>query len=236
MNSQVDSGANGEGWEKAGWTLRCSELETGPVSFEDAISPEFFELEREAVFRRRWLMIGHDSDLPNVGSYFTKDLEVCETSIVAVRGKDGVVRAFHNICPHRGNKLVWNDFPGEETSGVCRQFTCKYHAWRYALDGELIFVQQESEFFDLDKADYPIASVTCEVWEGFIFVNFDPENTTSLRDYIVVSHRERRITVHARSEGGEWLTRTATVGGRVAVESLRVELSVDDIYSKSTVR
>jgi Uma2 family endonuclease len=58
----------------------------------------------------------------------------------------------------------------------------------------------------------------------------------SLRDYIVVSHRERRITVHARSEGGEWVTRTAAVGGRVTVESLRVELSVDDLYSRSTVR
>ncbi len=92
-----------------------------------------------------------------------------------MRGKDGEVRAFHNICRHRGNKLVWKDYPHEETSGTCRQFTCKYHGWRYDLDGALNFVQQESEFFDLDKADYGLASVRCEVWEGFIFVNLDPE-------------------------------------------------------------
>ena len=49
---------------------------------------------------------------------------------------------------------MWNDFPGEEVSGTCRQFTCKYHAWRYSLEGDLTFVQQEEEFFDLDKADY----------------------------------------------------------------------------------
>ena len=53
------------------------------------------------------------------------------------------MRAFHNICRHRGNKLVWNDFPQEETSGTCRQFTCKYHGWRYGLEGDLTFVQQE---------------------------------------------------------------------------------------------
>ena len=59
----------------------------------------------------------------------------------------------------------------EETSGTCRQFTCKYHGWRYGLEGDLTFVQQESEFFDLDKADYGLAAVKAEVWEGFIFVN-----------------------------------------------------------------
>ena len=69
-------------------------------------------------------------------------------------------------------------------AGSCRQFTCKYHGWRYQLDGELTFVQQEDEFFDLDKSDYPLVSVRCEVWAGFIFVNFDDEDTTSLKDYL----------------------------------------------------
>ena len=79
---------------------------------------------------------------------------------------DGEVRAFHNICRHRGNKLVWNDYPREETSGTCRQFTCKYHGWRYDLDGALTFVQQEGEFFDLDKSDYGLVPVHCDVWAG----------------------------------------------------------------------
>ena len=101
-----------------------------------------------------------------------------------MKGKDNEVRAFHNICRHRGNKLVWNDFPAEETSGTCRQFTCKYHGWRYGLEGDLTFVQQESEFFDLDKEDHGLVAVQTEVWEGFIFVNLDPENTTSAREYL----------------------------------------------------
>ncbi|MGY4649494.1 hypothetical protein ACVWWN_003290 [Mycobacterium sp. URHB0021] len=76
--------------------------------------------------------------------------------------------------------------PLEETSGVCRQFTCKYHAWRYDLDGNLTFVQQEEEFFD-DKSRYGLVSAHCDVWQGFIFVNFasnaePPEQT--LRDFL----------------------------------------------------
>ena len=119
-----------------------------------------------------------------MGSYFTKDLDAARTSVVVVRDRDGEVRAFHNMCRHRGNKLVWTDYPTQETSGTCRQFTCKYHGWRYGLDGGLTFVQQEDEFFDLDKADYGLAPVQTEVWEGFVFVNLDNSNTTPVREYL----------------------------------------------------
>jgi phenylpropionate dioxygenase-like ring-hydroxylating dioxygenase large terminal subunit len=165
------------------WTEHY-ELDTGPISYEDSISPAHYELERDAIFRRTWLNVGRVEQLPRVGSYFTKELDAARTSVIVVRGSDQNVRAFHNICRHRGNKLVWNDYPGEETSGICRQFTCKYHGWRYALDGQCTFVQQESEFFDLDKGDYGLVSVQCDVWEGFVFVNLDRENTTSLREYL----------------------------------------------------
>ena len=134
------------------WTQHYPELGTGPISFEDSVSPEFFELEREAIFKRAWLNVGRIEQLPRTGSYFTKEIAVARTSIIVVRDAEGNVRAFHNVCRHRGNKLVWSDRPDEETSGTCRQFTCKYHGWRYGLDGKLSFVQQEGEFFDLDQA------------------------------------------------------------------------------------
>jgi len=113
-----------------------------------------------------------------------KELKVVNTSIIVVRTGSGEVKAYHNICRHRGNKLVWNDMPLEETSGVCRQFTCKYHAWRYDLDGNLTFVQQEEEFFDLDRAAMDLVSVHCDVWEGFIFVNFAKTPEQSLREFL----------------------------------------------------
>jgi len=166
------------------WTAHYPELGTGPVSYEDSISPEHYELERDAIFARTWLNVGRVEQLPTPGSYFTKELVAARTSVVVVRGADGEVRAFHNVCRHRGNKLVWADFPREETSGVCRQFTCKYHGWRYGLDGGLAFVQQEDEFFGLDRADYGLVPVRAETWEGFIFVNLDRDGATSLRDYL----------------------------------------------------
>ena len=167
----------------AGTWTEAFDLATEPVSYEDSISPEFYELERDAVFRRTWLNVGRVEQLPKNGSYFTKELDAARTSILVVRDMTGGVRAFHNMCRHRGNKLVWNDFPREETSGSCRQFTCKYHGWRYGLEGDLNFVQQESEFFDLDKADFGLVAVTVDVWEGFIFVNLDPE-AKPLKEYM----------------------------------------------------
>jgi phenylpropionate dioxygenase-like ring-hydroxylating dioxygenase large terminal subunit len=170
--------------EAGSWTEQYPELGTGPVSYEDSISPAYYEVEREAIFKHSWLNVGRVEQLPRKGSYFTKEIDAARTSVVVVRGTDGEVRAFHNICRHRGNKLVWTDYPGEEVDGTCRQFTCKYHGWRYDLEGALTFVQQESEFFDLDKSEYGLVPVQCEVWEGFIFVHLDPDNTESVASYL----------------------------------------------------
>jgi len=167
------------------WTQHWPELGTAPVDYNDSIDPERYKDEQEAIFKRLWLNVGRVERLPKIGSYFTREMPSAGagTSVIIVKGKDGVVRAFHNMCRHRGNKLVWSDYPGKEVSGTCRQFTCKYHAWRYALDGDLTFVQQEGEFFDLDKADYGLVSVRCEVWEGFIFITFD-DDAEALVDYL----------------------------------------------------
>jgi phenylpropionate dioxygenase-like ring-hydroxylating dioxygenase large terminal subunit len=166
------------------WTEHYPELGTAPISYDDSCSPAFYELEREAIFERSWLEVGRVEQLPRKGSYFTRELAVANTSIVVVRDMKGGVRAFHNICRHRGNKLVWTDFPREETSGNCRQFVCKYHGWRYELDGSCSFVQQEREFFDLDKADYGLIPVHCDVWAGFIFVNLAGTPRQPLREFL----------------------------------------------------
>jgi phenylpropionate dioxygenase-like ring-hydroxylating dioxygenase large terminal subunit len=165
------------------WTEHYPNLGTEPMSYEDSISPEFYQLEREAIFRRAWLKIGRIQQIPRTGSYFTREIPAAGTSIIVVRdGED--VRAFHNICRHRGNKLVWTDFPREESTGTARQFVCKYHGWRYGIDGSCTFVQQEGEFFDLDKADYSLVPVHCDTFAGFIFVNFAKQPSQSLREYL----------------------------------------------------
>ena len=166
------------------WTQHFG-LDTEPMSYADSTSPEYYQREKEAIFKKSWLNVGRIESLPRVGSYFTKDIDAADASIIVNRDKSGEIRAWHNVCRHRGNKLVWNDFPREDTSGVCRQFTCKYHGWRYGLDGELTFVQQEEEFFNLDKSQFGLVPVHCEVWSGFIFVNFSKEQPEqSLREFL----------------------------------------------------
>jgi phenylpropionate dioxygenase-like ring-hydroxylating dioxygenase large terminal subunit len=165
------------------WTEHAPGLGTGPVSFEDCVSPQFYELEREAIFKRAWLNIGRVEQLTKVGSYFTKEIAAANASVLVVRDRDAI-RGFHNTCRHRGNKLVWHEDPREETQGFCRQFVCKYHGWRYGLDGALTFIQQEEEFFDVDKSINGLAPVHCDVWNGFIFINLDREPRQSLREFL----------------------------------------------------
>jgi glycine betaine catabolism A len=166
------------------WTQHYPELGTAPISYEDSISPDFYEREKKAIFRRAWLNVGRVEQLPRVGSYLTKDIHAANAAIFVVRGKDGEINAFHNICRHRGNKLLWSEDPTLDTEGICRQFTCKYHGWRYDLDGSLKFVQQEGEFFDLDKSEYGLAKVHCEVWSGFVFINLSREPEQTLREFL----------------------------------------------------
>ena len=166
------------------WTEHYPGLGTGPVSYHDSISREFYEDEQQAVFFKAWLNIGRVEQLPRSGSYFTKELTWANRSILVAKGTDGKVRAFHNVCRHRGNKLVWDDYPNEETSGSCRQFACKYHAWRFDLDGTLDYVQQPGEFFNLPKDELNLLPVHCDVWEGFIFINLAKEPEQTLTEFL----------------------------------------------------
>ena len=92
--------------ENKRWSKEYPELGTGLVPAEPCISPEYFELERERVFRRTWLNVGRVDDIPNAGDYFVRDLDVCKTSVLLIRGTDSIVRGFYNVCSHRSNQLV----------------------------------------------------------------------------------------------------------------------------------
>lgn len=156
------------------------ELGAGPIPIEPYISEAYFELERERIFRRVWLNIGRIEQIPNPGDLFVKDLAVCRTSLVVVRQKDGSVCAFHNVCQHRGNKLVW------ESMGACKgALTCRYHAWTYdAASGRLLHASDEENIADFDKSKVRLKSVRVELWKGFIFVNFDERPKESLLDFL----------------------------------------------------
>ncbi len=89
------------------WADMYPDLGTEPIPTDRCFSPGYYELEREKVFKRVWLKVGRVEEIPQPRSYKVKRLEVANTSIILVRGDDGQIRAFHNVCSHRGNKVVW---------------------------------------------------------------------------------------------------------------------------------
>ena len=105
------------------WTDAYPKLGRFPVSLEDCVSEEFYQKEREHVFPKTWLYVGRVERVPHSGSYFTRELKFLNTSVIIVRGKDDVIRAFHNICPHRGNKLLWQDDPFRKYRAARRSCT-----------------------------------------------------------------------------------------------------------------
>jgi phenylpropionate dioxygenase-like ring-hydroxylating dioxygenase large terminal subunit len=159
-------------------------LDFSPIDAKDNYDPEFYELEKEGIFKRSWLHIGREADLSRKGTYFTREFDGLGYSVIVVRGMDDKIRAFHNVCSHRGNQLVWDETPTAETRGNCRQFTCKYHGWRYALDGEINYVHNAPEFRGLDPDKLKLPEIHCDVWAGFIFLNFDKFPRQTLREFM----------------------------------------------------
>ena len=180
MSTAKDTHKNGIGAEgrTRPWSARYPHLGTGPLPTEVFTSREQFELEREHIFKKVWLNVGRVELIPEVGDYFVKDIAMCQTSILVVRGNDGEIRAFHNMCTHRGNKVAW------EPIGNCKVFTCKFHAWAFELDGALRHVPDEENFFDLKRGEMGLSRVPCDVWEGFVFINVDPNPEESLDEYL----------------------------------------------------
>lgn len=161
------------------WAEKYPDLGTGPVPAEPCISEEYFALERERIFRKTWINVGRVEDIPNEGDFFVRELAVCNVSLLIIRGSDGVVRGFHNVCSHRSKKLVLDE------RGSCPgNLRCHFHNWVYSDSGRLIHVPDEENFFDLDKNDHGLAPVHTDVWEGFIFIHLDPEPAETLRDFL----------------------------------------------------
>jgi phenylpropionate dioxygenase-like ring-hydroxylating dioxygenase large terminal subunit len=159
-------------------------LGTGPISVAPLISPEFFEREREQLFKRVWLKVGRVEEIPTPGDYKVKRIDIARTSAIIVRGKDGELRAFHNICPHRGNKVIPES--GNETFGRSRAnvMTCRFHGWVFATDGALRSVPLEEKFTGFDRACHGLRPIHCAVWEGFIFICLAAEPEMDLVTYL----------------------------------------------------
>ena len=165
--------------EQVRFTEAYPEIGDGPIPTEPYFSEEYFKQEQKYVFGRAWIHLGRVEEIPNPGDYFVKDLEAPKASVLVVRDKDGQVRAFHNVCTHRCNRLVINS-----CGKGARRFNCTFHGWSFDTQGKLAGVPEKDTFTKFDQSELGLTPVACDTWEGFIFVCFADPPQESLEDFL----------------------------------------------------
>ena len=148
------------------------------VPIDQYVSEKFYAGEASSVWRRSWLLLGRDSEIPDAGDYLVFDLQVANASILVIRDRDGGIRAFYNACIHRGARLR------DDAHGSCKALSCPFHGWVYGFDGKLLDVPMRELFEDLDWKHIGLKSIDCDTWGGFVFVHLDPEPEHRLEDYL----------------------------------------------------
>lgn len=139
-------------------------------------SKAFFEQEWAGMWTRVWLLLGRESELPEPGDWQMET--VGREEILMVRQTDDSVKAFYNVCQHRGNPLV------EERKGHVKRFVCKYHSWAFMPDGELNFAPDKDDFPEGNPCGkVRLEEIACETFAGFVWVNMDPD-CGSLKSYL----------------------------------------------------
>ena len=128
--------------------------------------PSFRDLERQHIFHKSWQFLCHEEKLAQPGSYVATQIE--GQSIFACRDKDGELRAFYNVCKHRGHELL-------QGSGKINAIACPYHAWVYGLDGRLSSARRSELIENFDTKKIRLDAVRIETFCHLVFVNLDPE-------------------------------------------------------------
>lgn len=146
-------------------------------------SPALLDLEKEELFKTHWQIACHVSDIPEAGSYHTFDL--CNERALILRDNQGEIKAYHNICRHRGSRLVADE------KGQCRNaLVCPFHGWVYNLDGTLRGAARPDTFPPLDKHEFGLRSIDCEVWHGFVFLRFKDGPQPSVKEIMAPVEEE----------------------------------------------
>jgi len=130
-------------------------------------SQPLFELEKTEIFKTHWQYACHVSEVARIGQYVTFD--IAQERALVIRGQDGVVRGFHNLCRHRGSRLV-----GDEKGQCNKALICPFHGWAYNLDGSLRGIANANSFPPMNPDDWGLKPVEMEIWHGFIFLRFQP--------------------------------------------------------------
>jgi phenylpropionate dioxygenase-like ring-hydroxylating dioxygenase large terminal subunit len=141
------------------------------------------DLERDILFRRHWQLAGHVGNVPEPGDYFCFD--VAGERAIILRDKAGDIRVFHNVCRHRGSRVV-----AEEAGSCGSALVCPFHGWSYNLDGTLRSVPQPRSLPPLAPDEYGLLPVEFEIWHGLVFVRFLPGPQPSVAELMARHERE----------------------------------------------
>src|ERR1700682_2655631 len=137
--------------------------------------PELAKLEHSAVFANTWQVVGRTEQVRDTGTFLTAD--AAGEPIVFVRGEDGLLRAFYNVCRHHAAAVV------TEAQGCAKQFRCPYHGWTYGIDGALKGMVEFGGVCDFDRAKNGLVPIRVDTWENFVFVNLDGR-AAPLKDFL----------------------------------------------------
>ena len=150
-------------------------VEPHPLNGDRYTSKVFYEQEWESVWAKSWLLLGRETEIKDPNSYQVEN--VGPESVIMVRQSDHSIKAFYNVCQHRGSRLTFS------RDGETQAFTCPYHGWQYATDGKLIAAQDPEDFPRNPCEHVTLIELKCDVFAGFIWVNMDPD-CIPLRDYL----------------------------------------------------
>jgi Rieske 2Fe-2S family protein len=148
-----------------------------PAGFEATLAgryfhdPDIYAQEQERLFGTMWICVGRADAIPEAGQLFTTELG--GESIIVIRGRDGEIRAFLNVCRHRGARLAIS--PCSEVTHTGKTIQCPYHAWSYGLDGRLLGAPNLGHDEALDKSQFGLIPVRCELWQGLVWLNLADE-------------------------------------------------------------
>lgn len=151
------------------------ELEPVVIGAEAYTSQAYAKAEADRLWAKVWQVACREEEIPNVGDYVTYD--ILDESIVVTRVSADKIAAYYNVCPHRGRRLT-------DGCGHAKKFVCRYHGWKWDLDGENSDVLWREDYGDaLSDADIRLRKVNVDTWGGWVFINMDP-NCESLKDYL----------------------------------------------------
>ncbi|MEO1313583.1 MAG: aromatic ring-hydroxylating dioxygenase subunit alpha [Pseudomonadota bacterium] len=187
---------------------------SGPIRSLDAryyTDHQVFEIEKQGLLSRTWQFGCHVSEISEVGAYTT--FEIAGESLFAVRGRDGVVRVFYNVCQHRAHQLV-------EGSGTTRVIVCPYHAWTYELDGAFRAGPNINAVENFERSSICLSEVRAEEFLGFLFVNLDP-NAKPMEAWFpnVRTELEEWVPNWAELKPLEWVETPENCNWKVSVEN-----------------